>query len=139
MVRDPVDVGLDQLHAREVHEARRGSHVPAQGPAAERRAHDLVGLPARHPFGSSPPDITNSGDELHWRNPKRPPGLHVMVHVADEGLLVTLAHDLFGPIGPTHAYRCVTKSLRRRLQERYGNEGVRVKSGIAPRAPARPN
>ncbi len=78
--------------------------------------------------GLAQADITNFGDELHWRNPKRPPGLHVMVHAADEGLLVTLAQDLFGPIGPTDAYRCVKKSLRRRLQERYGNESVRVTS-----------
>jgi hypothetical protein len=56
-------------------------------------------------------DITDFADELHWRNPKRPPGLHVMVHAADEGLLVTLAQDLFGPIGPPDAYRCAKKSL----------------------------
>jgi hypothetical protein len=52
----------------------------------------------------------------------------VTVHAADEGLVVTLAQDIFGPIGLTDAYHCVEKSLRRRLQERYGNEGVRTKS-----------
>jgi hypothetical protein len=73
-------------------------------------------------------EVTDLRDALHWTNPKRLPGLHVMVHPADEGLRVTLTQDLFGPIGPTEAYRCVKKSLRRRLQERYSNEGVRMES-----------
>src|SRR5260221_59041 len=64
--------------------------------------------------GLAEADITDFHDAVHWRSPKRPPGLHVMIHPADEGFRVTLAQDLYGPIGPTDAYRCVKKSLRRR-------------------------
>jgi len=58
-------------------------------------------------------------DSLHWRNPKQPPGFHVMVHPEGDALGVTVAQDLFGPIGPTDAYRCVTKKLRGRLKQHY--------------------
>jgi hypothetical protein len=73
-------------------------------------------------------DIRSFGDALHWTNPKHPPGLHVMVHRADDGVRITLAQDLHGPIGPTEAYRCVSKALRRRLKERFGMESVRLES-----------
>jgi len=104
--------------------------APATQPSPAASTGDVLAT-TRIAFGDcglAQADITNFGDELHWRNPKRPPGLHVMVHAAGEDLLVTLAQDLFGPIGRTGPYRCVKKSLRLRLQERYGNEGVRVKS-----------
>ena len=39
-------------------------------------------------------DISAHRDTLHWRNPKRPPGLHVMIHTVDDGLRITLAQDL---------------------------------------------
>src|SRR5262245_6817152 len=68
------------------------------------------------------------GDTLAWRDPEKLPGLHVMVHPASEGPRVTLAQDLYGPIGPTDAYRCVQKSLSSRLQGRYGKGGVRLES-----------
>jgi len=73
-------------------------------------------------------DITSLGDTLHWTNPKRPPGLHIMVHRAGDDVRVTLAQDLFGPIGPTDGYRCVRKTLRRRLEERCGKDRVRLES-----------
>ena len=74
-------------------------------------------------------DVTDFRDTLHWRNPKKPPGLHVMVHSAAEGFQVTLAQDLYGPVGPTDAYRCVQKSLTLwRLNDHYGKEDMRMKS-----------
>jgi hypothetical protein len=73
-------------------------------------------------------DITSLGDTLHWSNPKRPPGLHIMVHRTGDDVRVTLAQDLYGPIGPTDAYRCVRKTLRRRLEKRFGKDRVRLKS-----------
>src|SRR5262245_48195060 len=72
--------------------------------------------------------IMSDQDTLAWRDPNRPPGFHVMVHAGGDGLKVTLAQDLYGPIGPTDAYSCVKKTLRKRLEQRYGTEGVRVDS-----------
>ena len=68
------------------------------------------------------------GDTLVWRDPEKPPGLHVMVRPSSDGLRVTLAQDLYGPVGPTDAYRCVQKSLRSRLEARYGKGDVRLES-----------
>jgi hypothetical protein len=78
--------------------------------------------------GLAEADISEHRDTLHWKNPKGPPGLHVMLHPVGDGLRVTLAQDLYGPIGPTDAYRCVRKTLRRRLEERYSKERVRLES-----------
>jgi hypothetical protein len=66
------------------------------------------------------------GDTLLYRDPQKPPGLHVTVYPADEGFRVTLAQDLYGPIGPTDAYRCVREALRVRLQMQYGQKSVRL-------------
>jgi hypothetical protein len=71
-------------------------------------------------------EVTSYRDTLHWRNPNHPPGLHVMIHPAGGDLRVTLAQDLYGPIGATDAYRCVRKTLRRRLEERFGKDRVRL-------------
>jgi hypothetical protein len=73
-------------------------------------------------------DMTSLGDALHWRNPIRPPGLHIMVHRSGDEVTVTLAQDLYGPIGPTDAYQCVRQTLTRGLEDRFGKEKVRVKS-----------
>jgi hypothetical protein len=73
-------------------------------------------------------DMTSFGDALHWRNPNHPPGLHIMVHRSGDEVTVTLAQDLYGPIGPTDAYQCVRQTLRRALEDRFGKERVRVKS-----------
>jgi len=78
--------------------------------------------------GLAASDISAHRDTLHWTNPKRPPGLHVMAHTVGDGLRVTLAQDLYGPIGPTDAYKCVRKKLRRRLEERFGKDRVLLKS-----------
>jgi len=51
-----------------------------------------------------------------------------MVHRAGDDVRVTLAQDLFGPSGPTDGYRCVRKTLRRRLEERCGKDRVRLES-----------
>jgi hypothetical protein len=104
--------------------------APVTHPSPAASAGDILAT-TRVAFGDcglAEADVTDFGDSLHWRSPKKPPGLHVMVHSAAEGLQVTLAQDLFGPIGPTDAYRCVKKSLRRRLEDRYGKEGVRMRS-----------
>jgi hypothetical protein len=73
-------------------------------------------------------EISSYGDTLHWRDSEHPPGLHVMVRRAGADVRVTLAQDLYGPVGPTDAYQCVRKSLRRRLEERFGKERVRQES-----------
>jgi hypothetical protein len=73
-------------------------------------------------------DIRSHGDALHWRNPNHPPGLHVMVRRTGDEVRLTLAQDLYGPIGPTDAYQCVRTTLRRLLEERFGRTRVRVES-----------
>ena len=78
--------------------------------------------------GLAEADITSFRDALHWRNPKRPPGLHIMVDRAGDDVGLTLAQDLYGPIGPTDAYQCVKKTLRRRLEDRFGKDRVRLES-----------
>ncbi len=65
---------------------------------------------------------------LHWRDPKRLPGLHLMIHDSGDDLRVTLAQDLYGPVGPTDAYQCVQKALRRQLLERFGKDRVHLES-----------
>jgi hypothetical protein len=39
---------------------------------------------------------------------------------------VRLEQGLYGPVGPTDTYKCVRKALRKRLEERYGKERVRL-------------
>jgi len=104
--------------------------APITHPSPAASAGDILGT-TRVAFGDcglADADVADFGDSLHWRNPRKPPGFHVMVHSAADGLQVTLAQDLYGPVGPTDAYRCVQKSLRRRLEDRYGKEGVRMRS-----------
>ena len=72
--------------------------------------------------GLAESDTKAIGNTLAWRDPRKPPGFRVMVHPVDDGLRVTLAQDLHGPIGPTDSYGCVRKSLRSRLEERYGKQ-----------------
>jgi hypothetical protein len=100
--------------------------TPAHGAGAAPSTSDLLSTSrdALTDCRLAEADITVYRDTLHWRNPKHPPGLHVMIHPVGDGLRVTLSQDLYGPIGPTDAYRCVKKSLRRRLEERFGKDRV---------------
>jgi hypothetical protein len=70
-------------------------------------------------------DLTRDTDTWLWKNPKGPPGLHVMVTPSGSDIRVTLAQDLFGPIGPTETYRCVRNQLRETLVRRYGKAEIR--------------
>lgn len=104
--------------------------APVTHPSPAISAGDILAT-TRVAFGDcglADADVTDFRDSLRWRNPKKPPGLQVMVRSAAEGVEVTLAQDLLGPIGPTDAYRCVQKSMRRRLEDRYGKEDVRTRS-----------
>jgi hypothetical protein len=69
-------------------------------------------------------DLARDADTWLWRNPAGPPGLHVMVNAFGDDMRLTLAQDLFGPIGPTETYRCVRKSLRDILTQRFGKDAV---------------
>ena len=72
--------------------------------------------------------IRAHGDTLHWSDPDRPPGLHLMIHDTADGLRVTLAQDRYGPVGPTDAYRCMRTTLPRELVSRFGKDKVRLQS-----------
>src|SRR6185436_9123128 len=64
--------------------------------------------------------LSSDSDSLSWRDPDHPPGLHITVKRDGNDIRVSLAQDLFGPIGPTDVYRCVKPMLRRQLEQQFG-------------------
>jgi hypothetical protein len=72
--------------------------------------------------------LSSDADSVTWRDPAHLPGLHVMIRPEGPDMWVTLAQDLYGPVRPSDAYRCVKPVLRRQLEWHFGKARVRVKS-----------
>ena len=84
-------------------------------PEVMRIAHDAL-----LSCGVCEADLESDRGNWLWKAPPGSPGLHVMVRPAVSGVRVTLAQNLYGPVGPTETYRCVRQALRGRLEARYG-------------------
>jgi hypothetical protein len=77
---------------------------------------------------ANPKTEATGNEALSWRDPEHPPGLHILIDENPKALLVTLAQDLYGSVGPTEAYRCMRTALPRELAARLGSERVRARS-----------
>lgn len=88
--------------------------------AATRAAAEKCGLQDNH--------VSSDADSVAWNDPAHLPGLHVVVRREGRNMFVTLAQDLYGPVGATDAYRCVRQALRRHLEQQFGRERVRIES-----------